>query len=150
MTPSTVARTMATACGVVFDKDGTLIDLDARWKPWFTDLVDRLAARCGDASLVAALSATLGIDDTGLVADGPAAVDTTEQIIARIVDELVARRHELREAQELVRAVVVEAGGRSVGSSRSETSSRRSRHCARQAFGSAWRRPTTGPTRSTN
>ena len=109
MTDRSVARLMSSVRGVVFDKDGTLIDLDARWVPVFTTLIDRLADRCDDQSLVASLSNRLGIDGDRLVPDGCAAVDTSEQIFGRVIAELVERGHDAAAAAEMVGSAAADA-----------------------------------------
>lgn len=101
---------MIAKLGVVFDKDGTLVDLDTRWTPAFTALVDRVAARCDDPSLVADLKQSLGIEGQRLVPDSPAAVDTVEQITARVVAELTGRGHDAAAANDIVRAIVSDIG----------------------------------------
>lgn len=111
MTGRSVAAVMSGARGVVFDKDGTLIDLDARWVPVVSTLIERLAKRCSDPSLVADLAVVLGIEDGRLVPDGHAAVDTSDQIIGHVVAELVDRGQEHAEAQNAVDSVVRDAMG---------------------------------------
>jgi phosphoglycolate phosphatase len=80
-----------TARGVVFDKDGTLFDLDARWLPYFQDIIAQVAERCDDPSLVPLLSRVLGLDEVRLFPDRPAAIDTGARIGDLIVAELVGR-----------------------------------------------------------
>ena len=109
MTTPYLAELLSSVRGVVFDKDGTLIDLDARWVPVFTMLVDRLAGSCDDPSLVRGLSELLGIDGGRLVPDGPAAVDTAEQIIDRVIARLVERGHESSDAEKRVVKVAADA-----------------------------------------
>jgi phosphoglycolate phosphatase len=111
MMSSSVAAAMSAARGVVFDKDGTLIDLDARWVPAFNALIGRLAARCDDLTMVDELAESLGIDGDRLVADGPAAVDTAAQIIDRVVVTLATRGHEVEAATRMVNSIVVDIGG---------------------------------------
>ncbi len=109
MSASVVAALMSGVRGVVFDKDGTLIDLDARWVPVFSRLIDRLSDRCDDPSLVDGLAELLGIDGDRLVPDGPAAVDTAEQIIGRVVAGLVERGHDASTASEMVVTIASDA-----------------------------------------
>lgn len=109
MTTPAVAALMSSVRGVVFDKDGTLIDLDARWVPVFSTLIERLAGRCDDPTLSEGLSNLLGLDGDRLVPDGRAAVDTAEQIISGVVVELVERGHDATAAAELVGTAAAEA-----------------------------------------
>lgn len=76
---------------VVFDKDGTLVDLDALWFPAARGWVDAIAA--DDAALSECLAARLGIDLAGerLVPDGIAAASTFDDITQATVDELAAQ-----------------------------------------------------------
>jgi phosphoglycolate phosphatase len=108
-TQDAVIGVMSGVRGLVFDKDGTLIDLDARWVPAFNRLIGSLADRCDDPSLVGGLAALLGLDGDRLVADGPAAVDTIEQIISRVMAELVDRGRSPDHAEKMVGAAVGDA-----------------------------------------
>jgi HAD superfamily hydrolase (TIGR01509 family) len=76
---------------VVFDKDGTLVDLDALWFPPARAWVEAIAA--DDGEVAAALATRLGIDRDGhrLVPDGIAAASTFDVIRSATVDELQAR-----------------------------------------------------------
>jgi phosphoglycolate phosphatase len=90
--PGTSAVSLATAAGgVIFDKDGTLFDLDARWLPYFRGFVTGVADRCGDPSLGPLLSSVLGVGDVGLLPDRPAAIDTGAHIVELVVAALVER-----------------------------------------------------------
>jgi phosphoglycolate phosphatase len=95
--PTRLAAIMSSATSIVFDKDGTLVDLDARWAPYFFHCVEYVAEQLGDTGLVAMLNELIGLDIHGLVPDGPAAVDTAGRIGDRVVGALVARGHD-REA----------------------------------------------------
>ncbi len=95
--PARLAAIMASASSIVFDKDGTLVDLDARWAPYFSHYVEHVARQLGDATLVAMVNELIGIDARGLVPEGPAAVETAGQIVDRVAGALVARGHD-REA----------------------------------------------------
>jgi phosphoglycolate phosphatase len=75
---------------VVFDKDGTLVDLDAVWFPPAKGWIDAIAPD-GDA-LAGALARRLGVDLDGcrLVPDSIAAASTFEHIGDETAAELVA------------------------------------------------------------
>lgn len=113
VTDDRLAAVMAGAAGIVFDKDGTLVDLDTRWHPFFTDLVDRIATRSAStspavesttpAALAAKLAASLGLTETRLMADGPAAVESGAEINARLVAVLATHGHDAAAAEALVR-----------------------------------------------
>lgn len=96
-----ITDVMSGATGVVFDKDGTLIDLDARWQPFFSDLIDGIAARSCDDSLSGDLRRLLGVTESGLVVDAPAAVESGDEIGARIIGEMVAHGQELSAAHDI-------------------------------------------------
>jgi phosphoglycolate phosphatase len=89
--PTSAAALAAAARGVVFDKDGTLFDLDARWLPYFESFIDGVADRCDDPSLGPVLSNVLGVDHDGLIPDRPAAIDTGAQLRDLVVEALVTR-----------------------------------------------------------
>lgn len=76
---------------VVFDKDGTLVDLDAVWFPPAKGWVDAVAS--DDADLATAIAGRLGIDLVGgrLVPDSIAAASTFERIGAVTRAELTDR-----------------------------------------------------------
>lgn len=109
MTDERLATTMAGAAGLVFDKDGTLIDLDVRWHRFFSDLVDGIVAGSDHDPLGAALTLLLGLTDSHLVADGPAAVESGEEINARIVAEMVVHGHDADTASGIVQRAVGQA-----------------------------------------
>lgn len=79
---------------VVFDKDGTLIDLHARWAPWVAAVCQRIADDCDDASAVEPLQAALGVAGDRLVPESPAAVGTGDAIGQVAADLMVSRGHE--------------------------------------------------------
>jgi phosphoglycolate phosphatase-like HAD superfamily hydrolase len=74
---------------VAFDKDGTLIDLDAAWGPAARTWVETAAG--GDAGLMAVLAARLGLDldQVHLVAGGLFAVGTVDQLQETTLDVLI-------------------------------------------------------------
>lgn len=94
MTDDRLATVMAGVRGVVFDKDGTLVDLDTRWHPFFTEFVDGIVERSDDASLGPVLMGAIGLTEIDLVADGLAAVGSGEEIGACIVEQMVGRGHD--------------------------------------------------------
>jgi len=76
---------------VVFDKDGTLVDLDAVWFPPAKGWVDAVAS--DDRELTGTLARRLGVDLDGcrLVPDSIAAASTFEHIGNETADELLGR-----------------------------------------------------------
>ena len=62
--------------GLLFDKDGTLLDMEATWGAWAVGALERLAD--GDRSRARAMGGAIGIDaDTGAFdPDGPAVAGT--------------------------------------------------------------------------
>ena len=76
---------------VVFDKDGTLVDLDAVWFPPAQGWIDAVAS--DHTELATALAERLGVDLDGrrLVPDSIAAASTFEHIGAETAAELAAR-----------------------------------------------------------
>lgn len=101
---TSASRLAAAARGVVFDKDGTLFDLDARWLPYFRSFIDAIVDRCEDPSLVPLLDDLLGVDPDGLMPDGPAAIDTGARLSDLVVSALVARGRDPVAALAVVRA----------------------------------------------
>lgn len=88
--------------GIAFDKDGTLVDLDARWLPFFVRIINHAATGVGDPTLADRLRSILGVAEAGLVPDGPAAVETLDQILDRMVGQLVASGVDREQAIEIV------------------------------------------------
>ncbi|MFW2381037.1 MAG: HAD family hydrolase [Acidimicrobiales bacterium] len=72
---------LSTAEAIVFDKDGTLIDLDTRWAPFFRSAFTVVAD--GDPDLLSRFETSLGVDGDRLVPNGPAAVSTPSEILSR-------------------------------------------------------------------
>ncbi|MEM8924584.1 MAG: HAD family hydrolase [Actinomycetota bacterium] len=74
--------------GLVFDKDGTLIDGDARWFPFARDIV--VAAAAGDRGLERRLADALGVGRDRLVPNGPAEVASFAELAVIAGAELAA------------------------------------------------------------
>lgn len=73
--------------GVVFDKDGTLISLESYW----LDAARAWIEVAADPPERPALAAALGLDDTGLVPDGPlatASITDLKDLTVRTLDDL--------------------------------------------------------------
>ena len=68
--------------GIVFDKDGTLIDFHATWGPILHDAVDRLVDPFSDKAILRkAIFTTLGVDEqTMRASDGPYSISTFDKI----------------------------------------------------------------------
>jgi phosphoglycolate phosphatase len=71
---------------IVFDKDGTLTDLNARWAPFFRSAFTNVAD--GDTRLLAEFEQALGVDGDRLVPNGAAAVSTPAEIMLRAEEVL--------------------------------------------------------------
>jgi HAD superfamily hydrolase (TIGR01509 family) len=86
---------------VAFDKDGTLVDLDAAWGPAARRWVETAAD--GDSLLAADLAAALGLDQgTGrLVAGGIFAVGTVGQLYEATLEVLDAQGLDRARSQEV-------------------------------------------------
>ncbi|OLP45700.1 HAD family hydrolase [Rhizobium oryziradicis] len=86
MTAGTKTENTPDIRGILFDKDGTLLDYDASWEPVNRQLA-LLAAR-GDAPLARSLLLACGMDpDTGVVvADSLLAAGNSRQIAQGLVD----------------------------------------------------------------
>lgn len=89
---------------VAFDKDGTLVDLDAVWGPAGRAWVETAAA--GDNDLIALLADRLGLDlDTGrLVPGGLIAVGSVGQLHQATLELLAERGVETDESERLAAA----------------------------------------------
>lgn len=97
--------------GIVFDKDGTLISLDSYWLDAARAWID-VAAEPRERS---ALSAALGLDDAGFVADGPlatASIADLKDLTARTLTDLGVSdadhrsRHAANRAAEIAASTV--------------------------------------------
>lgn len=94
--------------GVVFDKDGTLILLESYWLDAARAWID-VAADPDDRP---ALAAVLGLDDSGLIPDGPlatASITDLKELTARTLDGLGVPESRGRAARAADRAAVIAA-----------------------------------------
>ena len=74
--------TESTIRGVLFDKDGTLLDFDATWPPAYRAMADALAALAGDPDLAARLLRLGGYGGDGALDPGSVfACGTTAEIV---------------------------------------------------------------------
>lgn len=94
---------------IVFDKDGTLFDFGATWKPRFLAAIDLLGRRFPNrAEICAALHRTLGYDVDAKAFDelGPFATATSEAVIyaaTTVLFQLSAPRQPWADCERLVR-----------------------------------------------
>lgn len=81
---------MAEARGYIFDKDGTLTDLQSRWGPVFVGMVHHLAD--GDDDLARRLAVAFGVDldAGGVIPNGLAAVGNGRELGMRAAEVLLA------------------------------------------------------------
>lgn len=78
--------------GILFDKDGTLLDLGALWRPAAEQTIDAVLNECGaEASLRAEMLLAVGISEGRALPEGPL-VSGTNGDVARAI-ESVLRRH---------------------------------------------------------
>ena len=75
---------------IVFDKDGTLLDLDSRWVAFFTGLVDRALTAIDATDLRPRVLEALGVGSTALVPHGVAAAGTGADVPHAIIEVLSA------------------------------------------------------------
>ncbi len=102
-----VGRTAFDVDMVVFDKDGTLIDLNAAWAPAARIWIETSAN--GDRTMMNALAAELGVDDHGQLVDGGSlASEAVGQITARTLEVLLSHGVERSAAEH--RMKVAQAG----------------------------------------
>ncbi len=76
---------------IVFDKDGTLTELNSRWVTFFRSIIAATAADGGDPEAEQTLAARLGVGVDHIVVGSPAAVKTESELLTIAVDHLVER-----------------------------------------------------------
>jgi phosphoglycolate phosphatase-like HAD superfamily hydrolase len=87
-------RVVHDARAIVFDKDGTLLDLDSRWVAFFTGLTDRALEAVGASDLRPGVLSALGVGPTSLVPHGVAAAGTGADVRSAIIASLCAAGHD--------------------------------------------------------
>lgn len=87
MTSSPTSSTNKLAL-VIFDKDGTLVDVDSTWAPALTALINELAA--GDEISSAACMSAIGVDAVGgrLIPGSPSVWASNDQLVHLISESL--------------------------------------------------------------
>jgi phosphoglycolate phosphatase len=96
---------LAAASGFVFDKDGTLIDIHARWGPWIRDLARLIASEFGDDLVAAEVEMLLGLEGDRLAAESIAAVGTGSDIRNSVIVLMAERGYDVIAATEAVNTV---------------------------------------------
>lgn len=96
------AELLAPIQGIVFDKDGTLADLDQRWVPFFRDVIRTTAAHGGDPGAEESLAAVLGLGTDRLMPGSPAAVKSEGELLSIAVSHLVERGWTSEKAVEAI------------------------------------------------
>ena len=90
--------------GIVFDKDGTLIDFHATWGPILRDAVARLVEGLNDKAVVTEnIFKTLGVDaQTMRAVDGPYSISTFDKIYTVVATVLYQHGMEWTQAEQHV------------------------------------------------
>ncbi len=98
-----------TGRAALFDKDGTLLDLQAPWSAWGAALVSELEARCPQVG-EAALAAAIGLDGGRVVPDSVLAGGSVQMLAETATEHLAACG--IRHAEEQVAAAIAGADER--------------------------------------
>lgn len=99
--------------GIVFDKDGTLIDLDVAWGARARSWLDRIARDLsGTAAMLGSLADIIGLDGRRIVPGSVLAAGTSAQLIERI--EAVLLDHGVVPPGDYIADVVESGAGRIV------------------------------------
>ncbi len=93
--------------GIVFDKDGTLIDFHATWGPILRDAVDRLLEPFADKNVIRhAIYMTLGVDQDSMRAgDGPYSTSTFDKIYTVVTTVLYQHGMNWTQAEQRVEEI---------------------------------------------
>ncbi len=95
------------ARAIVFDKDGTLVDIHRLWVQRTWQWIVEMAARCGgDAAMQQDFCRTLGVDMQAgrLIAESPAAVGTSEVVVTLAAGVMYRHGRPWHEAAEIARS----------------------------------------------
>lgn len=82
---------MAPVEAIVFDKDGTLTELNSRWVTFFRSIIAATAADLGDPEAEHTLAERLGVAVDHIVPGSPAAVKTENELMTIALDHLLER-----------------------------------------------------------
>lgn len=85
------AELLAPINGIVFDKDGTLADLDARWVPFFRHIIATMAEVGNDPGVEQSLAAALGVGESRIEPGSIAAVKSGDETLELALLHLESR-----------------------------------------------------------
>ncbi len=91
LNPDLRRRLLAPVEAIVFDKDGTLTELNSRWVAFFRSIIAATAADGGDPEAEQTLAERLGVGVDHIVPGSPAAVKTESELMTIAVDHLLER-----------------------------------------------------------
>ncbi len=91
LTPDLRRRLMAPVKAIVFDKDGTLTELNSRWVTFFRSIIAATATDGGDPEAEHTLAECLGVGVDRIVPGSPAAVKTESELMTIALDHLLGR-----------------------------------------------------------
>ena len=93
--------------GIVFDKDGTLIDFHATWAPILRDAINRLLEPYSDKAAIShSIYKTLGVDPKTMIAsDGPYSISTFDKIFTVVATVLYQHGINWTQAEQRVEKV---------------------------------------------
>ncbi len=103
---------------IVFDKDGTLLDLDFTWGPRTADWIRVLAQlAAGEESLYDYFAQALGYDwlNQQILSDGPMAVTTAQKLVTLAAGALYQHGFSWHEAEQLAAETIHQTMGSPIG-----------------------------------